>query len=456
MGKLYSVVDIETTGLSPEREKITEIAIILHDGNQIIEEFSSLINPEVEIPWRITQLTGINNRMVSDAPKFYEVARHIVELTEGTTLVGHNVHFDYNFIRKEFRELGYDFQRKRICTAKLSRKLLPGRRSYSLGKLCQELGIENPARHRAYGDASATARLFEILLRVGEDIEKMTFRGLNARLKPEQIKALPHEPGVYYFHDDEGKIIYIGKSKNIYERVMTHMTNHTSRRAIEMRNQTASVSYELTGNELIALLLESDEIKRYLPKYNRALKRKRNSWGLFSYVDEQGYEQLRVMRLQPGDDPLTSFNSAQAARNHLYTLAEAFNLCQKLCGLYDSKGACFQYSIHQCNGACIGKEPAELYNRRVHQALIPYRHDQGSYFLLGKGRTDSERSVVMIEKGVYRGFGFIDLSLDIEPAPDELSAVIEPREDNADIRQILRSYLSKNGRMKRIPFEKFG
>ena len=134
---MYSIVDIETTGLSPKKEKITEIAIFVHDGEKVVDEFTTLLNPEVDIPYRITQLTGISNKMVQEAPKFYEVARKIVEMTEGTTIVGHNVNFDYNFIRKEFREFGYDYQRKKICTARLSRKLLPGRRSYSLGKLCQ-------------------------------------------------------------------------------------------------------------------------------------------------------------------------------------------------------------------------------------------------------------------------------------------------------------------------------
>ncbi len=162
---LFSIIDIETTGLSPKREKITEIAIYVFDGVKVVDEFSTLIDPEIEIPYYITQMTGINNKMVQDAPKFYEVAKRIVEMTEDTTFVGHNVNFDYNFVRKEFRELGYDYQRKKMCTAKLSRKLLPGRRSYSLGKLCAELGIEITNRHRAFGDAQATLKLFSILLK---------------------------------------------------------------------------------------------------------------------------------------------------------------------------------------------------------------------------------------------------------------------------------------------------
>ena len=141
---MYAILDIETTGLSPSAEKITEIAIYIHDGKKVVESFSTLINPEKKIPYRIIQITGINNQMVESAPKFYEVAKKIVELTDNKIVVGHNVRFDYGFIRNEFKSLGFDFQRKTIDTVKLSRKLIPGKLSYSLGKLCQSLGIENP------------------------------------------------------------------------------------------------------------------------------------------------------------------------------------------------------------------------------------------------------------------------------------------------------------------------
>ncbi|MBM3437340.1 MAG: hypothetical protein FJY07_14135, partial [Bacteroidetes bacterium] len=265
---MYSIIDIETTGLSPNYGKITEIAIYIHDGEKVVDEFTTLLNPEIDIPYRITQLTGINNKMVRDCPKFYEVAKRIVEMTQDTVFVAHNVNFDYNFIRKEFRELGYDYQRKKLCTSRLSRKLLPGRRSYSLGKLCQELGIENPHRHRAFGDAAAALKLFEILLTVEKNVEELSLHGLNSSLDRKLIARLPQEPGVYYFYNDSGHIIYIGKSINIRERVMSHITNNTSKRAIEMRNEIADIGFELTGNELIALLLESNEIKKHTPRYN--------------------------------------------------------------------------------------------------------------------------------------------------------------------------------------------
>jgi DNA polymerase III subunit epsilon len=161
---MYAIIDIETTGTSALFGKITEIAIFIHNGNEVTDSFTTLINPECLIPWNITRLTGISNEMVAEAPKFYEVAKQIVELTTGKIFVAHNAIFDYSFIKEEFKRLGYDYRRRMLCTVKLSRKLLPGHRSYSLGNICADMGININGRHRAAGDAFATVKLFELLL----------------------------------------------------------------------------------------------------------------------------------------------------------------------------------------------------------------------------------------------------------------------------------------------------
>ncbi len=440
---MYSIIDIETTGLSPKKGKITEIAVFVHDGEKIVDELSTLINPETEIPYRITQMTGINNKMVKDAPKFYEVAKKIVEMTEGTTIVAHNVNFDYNFIRHEFKELGYDFKREKMCTVRLSRKLLPGRRSYSLGKLCEELNIKNPHRHRAKGDATATVQLFELLLKAEKNLKELSLRGLNTNLDRKDIDNLPKKTGVYYFHNDKGDIIYIGKSLNIHDRVMSHLTNYNTKRALEMRNQTAAISYELTGSELVALLLESDEIKKHKPKFNRAQRRSAFPWGLYKYTDDKGYLRLKIAKNENGDIPLTTFSSQQTAKNNLFMLSEAFGLCQKLCGLFDTKGPCFQYQVHQCNGACIGKEPPELYNARVKQAVEPFGYHRQSFIIVDKGRNDDEKSIVAVENGKYLGFGFLDTQNEMIESSENLKSVINAYSDNRDVQQIIRSYLKK-------------
>jgi DNA polymerase-3 subunit epsilon len=449
---VYSIVDIETTGLSPKREKITEIAIFVHDGEKVVDEFTTLLNPEVQIPYRITQLTGINNKMVQESPKFYEVAKKIVEMTEGTTIVGHNVNFDYNFIRKEFREFGYDYQRKKICTARLSRKLLPGRRSYSLGKLCQELGIANTHRHRAFGDAAATVKLFEILLRVEKNLQEISMRELNTNLDPALLRKLPRDPGVYYFYDDAGELIYVGKSKNIHDRVLSHLSNNGSKRAIEMRNRIADLGYEVTGNELVALLLESNEIKEREPHYNRAQRRKTYLWGLYMHKDEDGYLRLSLEQNKSDKLPLTTFSSSMAAKSHLFMLTEAFSLCQKLCGLFDTKGACFHYTLKQCHGACIGEEGPEAYNERVLQATEPYRFDRKNFLVIDRGRTDGEKAVIGVENGRYLGFGYIDFELNGELRLEDLKGCLKKYPDNRDVQQIIRAYVKRNPTVRIVDF----
>lgn len=168
---MFAIIDIETTGNNYKFGNITELAVYLHNGQKITNYYSTLINPGIDIPYYITRLTGIDNEMVKNAPKFYEIAKTIIELTAGCTFVAHNVKFDYNFIKEEFARLGYIFNRKTLCTVQLARKLLPGHKSYSLGKLCSDLEIDINGRHRAAGDALATVQFFEKLLQKNELLE---------------------------------------------------------------------------------------------------------------------------------------------------------------------------------------------------------------------------------------------------------------------------------------------
>ena len=441
---MYAVIDVETTGGSFTSERLTEIAVYIHDGDKIVDEFSTLINPEQPIPYMITRITGINNEMVADAPRFFEVAKRIVEMTEGATFVAHNASFDYNFIRHEFKRLGYNYRRPTICTVKMSRKLLPGMQSYSLGKLCNELGIKIVNRHRAAGDALATARLLELLLQTDRgEIEKLSGFSI-----PDIIKEVPEETGVYYLHDEQGRIIYIGKSNNMFERLLQHHRNNDTSRAIEMRNRLHSVSFEETGSELIALLLESDEIKKHKPIFNRAQRRSIFSYGLFEFTDEKGYRNLQVGHQLNGQQAITSFSSAEHGRNYLYGVVEKFELCQKLCGLYDTRGACFHHSIKQCRGACIGYEPAEIYNRRVDAAIRLSGFMQPDFFIVDKGRHKEEAAIIKVEGGRYCGFGYAETSFGLNN--DMLNNCISPYKDNRDTQQIIQNYLKKKPRLKII------
>ena len=237
MAKKYAIIDIETTGGSANREKITEIAIIVHDGEKILDTYETLINPERSIPYFITQVTGISDKMVADAPKFYEIAKNIVTLTEGAIFVAHNVRFDYGFIQEEFKRLGFTYMRKQLCTVRLSRQAFPGLRSYALGNLIKHFNIQVKDRHRAMADAAATTLIFEKILALEVNQEKadmMVNQGIKENALPngislETLHKLPETCGVYYLHDNDGTVTYVGKSINIQKRLFEHFKDKTSK-----------------------------------------------------------------------------------------------------------------------------------------------------------------------------------------------------------------------------------
>ena len=451
---MYAIIDIETTGGSYRLERITEIAVFIHDGTRIIDEYSSLINPERNIPYFITSLTGITNEMVEDAPKFYEVAKKIVEMTEGKVFVAHNARFDYSFIRQEFNMLGYNYKRPLLDTVALSRKLLPGHSSYSLGNLCNDLGIEINGRHRASGDAMATVRLLELLLerdrtlKSGSLIKNRKASKLHPAFDVSRIDDIPEEPGVYYFHNEEGEIIYVGKSRNLFQRVNTHLSNNTSARAMEMRSMTAGISWEPTGSELIALLLESTEIKKRKPLFNRAQRRTGYSWGIYSYTDDNGYIRFDCRNVSDKAVPLALFNSRDNARGKLVQIISKYNLCQKLCGMYDTDGPCFHHQVSLCRGACCGEEAPSEYNQRALMALDEFIFRERNFFIIDRGRESEERSAIKIVNGKYTGYGYFNIN-DVGFGLTALHDCIREAADNRDIQVIIKSYL-RNHTVDRI------
>ncbi|MBN2666341.1 MAG: GIY-YIG nuclease family protein [Bacteroidales bacterium] len=445
---MYAIVDIETTGGSSRIEKITEIAIIQHDGEKITGEFSTLINPERNIPYYITSLTGITNEMVEEAPRFFEVARTIVEMTEGRTLVAHNARFDYSFIREEFKSLGYNFRRNLIDTVTLSRKLIPGHKSYSLGNICRDLGITINGRHRAAGDAMATAELFRLLMEKDNQIrvqgrsmiKNTKLSKLNPCLDVSKVEIIPEEPGVYYFYDEKGNLIYIGKSRNLRQRVSTHLSNNTTGRSMEMRDMIADLDWEVTGSELIALLLESAEIKKNKPLYNRAQRRTGYQWGIFSSTNSEGYQVFSFGQLDGDENPLSVFAGKEKARSMLSVLVGKYELCQKLAGLYETSGPCFHYHVGLCRGACCGKEHPESYNERARKAEAEFVFTRRNFFIIDRGRYKGEKSAIKVINGKYSGFGYFSID-DMGFGLTAVHDCIKSSGDNRDIQVILKQYL---------------
>ncbi len=453
---MYSILDIETTGGQFNEEGITEIAIYKFDGHEVIDQFISLVNPEKEIQPFVVKLTGINNAMLRSAPKFYEVAKRIIEITEGSILVAHNTSFDYRILRTEFSRLGYDFIKPTLCTVELSKKLLPGMESYSLGKLVRALGIPVTDRHRASGDALATVKLFKLLL--SKDTEKeILISSIKAEIKSgltpkllDIVESLPNRTGIYYIHNEKGDLIYIGKSKNIKKRVNQHFTGKTNK-CKKIQVEVFAVTYEETGSELIALLKESEEIKINKPIYNRAQRKSIFQWALYEVLDENGYLNLRVQKADGRKKEITSFTSIQEGKNMLFKITEKYNLCQKLNGLYDTKNACFQYKIKECNGACLGQESPDEYNARVEEFINEMKFENNNMIVIDRGRKIEERSAVLIENGIYKGYCFYDLNYQITNI-EVLKNILITMQNNRDTRTIIQSYLRKNRVMKVIKF----
>lgn len=278
---MYAIIDIETTGGKFNEEGITEIAIYKFDGHQVVDQFISLIDPQRKIQEFVVKLTGINSKMLRNAPKFYEVAKRIVEITKDCTIVAHNAAFDYRILRTEFERLSYDFERNTLCTVELSQQLIANQPSYSLGKLTRSLGIPIADRHRASGDALATIQLFKLLLEkdVQKDIIQNSIKYFDKRLEKEKLKNLiediPRVLGIFYVHDTNGKVIYIGRGKNIKSEI-NKLFLKTTRRAVKIQDRATSVSYNKTGNTLFTRLKYYIELHILTPKFNFKKKFKLN------------------------------------------------------------------------------------------------------------------------------------------------------------------------------------
>ncbi|WP_166964527.1 exonuclease domain-containing protein [Yeosuana marina] len=454
---MYAILDIETTGGKYNEEGITEIAIYKYDGHQVVDQFISLVNPERDIQPFVVNLTGINSNMLRNAPKFYEVAKRIVEITEDCILVAHNAQFDYRILVTEFRRLGFDFSRESLCTVQLAKTLIPNQPSYSLGKLVRSLGIPVTDRHRASGDAIATVKLFKMLLDKDSSkkiIQESIRKNPKLQLEPRHIdiiEQLPSITGVYYIHKSDGEIIYIGKSNNIKKRINQHFTN-SNHKSKKIQLNAAAVTYEATGSELVALLKESEEIKRNKPIYNRALRRTVFTHALYSFVDENDYINLKIDKVDGRKKPITTFSNRDSGKSFINKAVEDYNLCQKLTGLYKTKTSCFNYDIKECHGACIGKESSEDYNKRVMSLINKNSYRQKNMVIIDRGREIDERSAIYIENGVFKGIGFFNLNYQINNI-DVLKSFITPMENNRDTQHIIQSYMRRNKRLKVLQFD---
>jgi len=454
---LYAIVDIETTGGYAASNGITEIAVFVTDGMQVIQEFHTLLNPYYTIPRYVEALTGITNEMVESERDFKSIADELYELLHDKVFVAHNVNFDYSFVKYHFQQSGYELNCKKLCTVRLSRQILPRLKGYGLGKICNHLGIKIEERHRAKGDAEATVKLFHYLLQCDNSGHIQTM--LKAKSKEQflppnipagEIKKLPHCPGVYYFHDKKGKVIYVGKAKDLSKRVNSHFSNNKiNRQKQEFLKKIYHISYQETGTELMAFILESIEIKKLWPEQNRSQKRFDQVFGLYSFEDSKGYIRLCIEKKKKNLKALYTFNLLTEGYSLLKKLVNDFELCPKLCFLQSTTIDCQALLEKKCKGACIQKETTEEYNERVKECIHHLEIELPSFALVDDGLEPTEQSCILIEKGKFYGMGYLPPEISIHQI-DELKHFLTPYTENDYIRGMIYQYA------ERFPYKKVG
>ncbi|WP_257656764.1 exonuclease domain-containing protein [Parapedobacter lycopersici] len=439
----YAIVDIETTGGYAAGSGITEVAILIHDGQNVVERFETLINPQCAIPLSIQALTGINNELVANAPAFSDVARRIFDLLSGRVFVAHHVNFDYSFIKHHLQTAGYTYVAPKLCTVRMSRKIRPGLASYSLGRLCDVLEIPITHRHRAGGDAEATAILFTKLLEwdtggaIREMLKKTSgHQQLPPNLPKEQVDQLPHSTGVYYFRDKTGKVIYVGKALDIHSRVTSHFTGHNPNpQRQQFLRHIHSVTHEPCGTELIALLLEATEIKRLWPAYNRALKRFEPKFAIYVYEDQQGYLRIAVGKYGKGHPPVQVFYRQMDAVNSLHALINEFELDRQYCSFGGTA------NHHAVRPHVV---PPEQHNERLRSALHGLQRTNANFAVIDQGRNSNEKSCIWVENGNLYGMGYFPVGPDSFLDTETVKASLTRYTGTHYMMQLINSYAEKH------------
>lgn len=452
----FAITDIETTGGGIKGNKITEICIIVVQNGKVIEEYDSLVNPNTEIPLYIETLTGINDQMLVDAPQFSEIAADIDRITKDCIFVAHNVNFDYHILRGEFNNLDLTFDRKRLCTVRLAKKLIPGLFSYSLGNICTSINIPHVDRHRARGDCEATVTLFQRCVDLDDNDEVLT-NLLNQRtaasylpphFKDSDFEKLPTSTGVYFFKDKEGIPLYIGKAKNIKSRIKSHFQAKSNSK-YKLMQATYSIDYELTGSELLALLRESELILKFFPKFNKAQKKVTRPYTLTSYHNQKGIEQFVIHKNKISPVSWMKFYTREEAVKFMEELCIKFDLCPKYCGLQRGVSQCSHYKIKTCSGVCEDKIDKSTYNQRVSKAIDYINEYEKSCLLVENGRTKEEKSFIYLNKGRYAGYGFITETDDFENTA-QFKDYLVPQKNSSYAERIVNRYLNSKKNLVKL------
>lgn len=426
----FAIIDIETTGGFPQQHGITEIAIVLHNGTEVEGKYETLVNPHQPIPPFIANMTGISDQMVAVAPSFKDVAPYIYNLLKDRIFVAHNVNFDFSFVQYHLKQAGFQLQTPKLCTIRLSRKVFPGFRKYGLGHLCRELDIPIENRHRAGGDALATSKVLHLVLANNgmRVITEMLKRENHSQLLPshlpeQQVVQLPALPGVYYFHDAKGKVLYVGKAKNLKKRVISHFTGlDGSQKRQEFLRNIHNITHTVCPTEFIACLLESVEIKRLWPTHNKSQKRYEQVWGIYVFEDSRGYLRLAIDKKRKYLEPLAVFGLLADAHRTLWKLVKDFSLDPALCFL---------------NNEVVEPLPDVVtYNVAVSDAMRWMRAQKETFMIR------DQESCVLVEKGRFYGMGTLSGEVDLMEM-DRLKLQLTAYPENEVLKSMIRNFTEK-------------
>lgn len=438
-------VDIETTGGSYRNSRVLEVAAIRCENGQITKEFSTLINPETYIPASITRLTGIRESDVTGAPIFGDIADELAEVLDGAVFVAHNVRFDYSFLKHEFALVGMTFSPKLLCTVRLSRALYAGQKGHSLAKLIERHNIPVLDRHRALADAHAILYFSQLAFdEHGHELfnqavaRQLKTQYLPPNLNLEELGEIGNVPGVYIFRDEANQPIYVGKSVTLKKRIISHFQD-VSPKELKISQAIHHIETIPTGSELAALVLESKLIKQLMPLYNRMLRRV-TLYAMLIKGDNDGYATLMVKSGNVDNSTDLSkvyglYESRTKAKKRIEELTRTFQLCPKLMGIEKGSGACFSYSLGNCKGACIGKEPRELYNRRFEIALENNRIAEWPYDRPIVVSINEQGESIIINNWMIQGY----LDSDGNEVIDEIESLFD-----VDEYKILRRFVREN------------
>ncbi len=430
---MFAIVDIETTGSYAAANSITEIAVAISDGLKIIDSYSSLVKPDHSIPLSIQSLTGIDNNMVAEAPVFDEIASKLKELLADHIFVAHNVHFDLSFVQEAFKACGVDYKPRRLCTVRYARRVEKGLRSYSLKNLCTHFGLNNRAAHRAWGDTEVTTQLLHLLLdkdKAGEWQQMIKVNkgeiNLPIHLPEDEFHSLPNEPGVYYFYNTQGEILYVGKASKLKSRVASHFnSDKSSAKSARLKKELAHIHFELCGNILIAGLWEDHEIRRLWPPLNRAQKSPKQKFGVFLYQTQKGQSALGINRLNRQQSFLAQFHNLEKARSWLAAKAEEYDLEPGLCGFPQAQS-----------------QTLESHEQGVQNLLQELSGERRARILLGRGRTKDEQAFVYLNESGLQCMGFVPNNVAIT-SPNQLEDYKWSIEISASTDGIIRDGLNR-------------